>query len=447
MKNTINILSAIALLSVSCQKEPVYSDYEDSPIKSIENASIYTPVACSDGSIITVTSEGDTTTYKFVKIDKKAETTSTEFTMSWNLETNNRFNQNNGNSSNQEENKENNNNNNPSPEETNSTKVDISSGKITKNVNDEFFIEYYSANSFGRTYFAVIKFDKDCNKIFQIDSIVSMAGGNMMDQKKTTNRVPTNGTPLDNGGYAMILQTPNQGMMQTSSYNLTLRYINSNGEWVSENELQFSETINILEVISVNNNVFIYYENENSQYYLKIFDLNGNEIKSSQIDYYPLTCSRIGDYAYISASSSSQSIIIKTDSEGNEIYRNDESYIAESIYLNVTELNGNICFSGVNISGSSSINSLNDLLSRLSSLSGSILILTEDGELVTNVTMDYDDGVACFATFKDSDSGYNVYLTKVTNQTVTNLSTSTNTTVGSVVYVYNVPNLENLQIN
>ena len=150
---------------------------------------------------------------------------------------------------------------------------------------------------------------------------------------------------------------------------------------------------------------------------------------------------------YKITSSSSQSIIIKTDSEGNEIYRNDESYIAESIYLNVTELNGNICFSGVNISGSSSINSLNDLLSRLSSLSGSILILTEDGELVTNVTMDYDDGVACFATFKDSDSGYNVYLTKVTNQTVTNLSTSTNTTVSSVVYVYNVPNLENLQIN
>ena len=75
---------SVLLFLFSCENETVFSDYEASPVKSVEVSPMFFPVACSDGSIITITSEHDTLNYNFVKIDRNAEITKTTFALSWN---------------------------------------------------------------------------------------------------------------------------------------------------------------------------------------------------------------------------------------------------------------------------------------------------------------------------------------------------------------------------
>jgi hypothetical protein len=439
MKKWIYIIAA---LLISCSEETIYSDYEASPIKSVEVSPMFFPVACSDGSIITITSELDTLNYNFVKIDSNAKTTQTQFSLTWNVSMRN-TDQNNEGRNNEKRNNEKISKQSP-PEMQ--TKIDVSGGTIRKNAFDEFYFEFYSSNNFGRSYYAIVKFDKDGQKLFQLDSIVSVMNGGGMGggNNDFSNKIPVNGTPLDNGGYAMIFQVPNQGMMQqNTSYDLTLRYINKEGKTEHETNLEFNETISIEKICSINNNIFIYYTNADEYYFLKIFSLDGHEINSSAIDYSPYIFAPDSKYAYISAVDKTGTCALVSNENGGEYIRVPTTDV---FFSNAIKIDNEIYFAGIEISGASSITTMSALLKMVNTMTGVLSVVSLDGTIQKYVRLDYDDGIACYACFKDGKGGYNVFLSRISSESAVNINIH-NSGLGNRIYVYNVSSLEKLQIN
>ncbi|MBQ3657400.1 MAG: hypothetical protein II956_11235 [Bacteroidales bacterium] len=434
MKRLVYILPLLIFLS--CENETVYSDYADAPVKSVEVSPMFFPVACSDGTIITITSEHDTLNYNFVKINSNAEITQTGFSLTWKESSTHRTDPNN------RDNKDGISKQSPSEVQV---KIDVSSGTIRKNANDEFYFEFYSSNNFGRSYYAVVKFDKDGNKLFQLDSIVSIMNmGSMGGGNNSVSKIPVKGTPLDNGGYAMIFQVPNQGMMQqNTAYDLTLRYINAAGKTEHETDLEFDETISIENICSINNNIFVYYTNADEAYFLKIFSLDGSLIYSSAIDYYPYIFAPDSKYAYISAVDASGTCALVLNDDGDEYIRVPTT---DAFFSNAMKIDDEIYFSGIEISGASSINTMSALLKTVSSMTGVLSTVSLDGTIQKYIRLDYDDGIACYACFKDGSGGYNVFMSRISSESAVNLNMN-NTGLGNRIYVYNVSSLEKLQIN
>ena len=435
MKKTLFI--SVLLFLFSCENETVFSDYEASPVKSVEVSPMFFPVACSDGSIITITSEHDTLNYNFVKIDRNAEATKTQFSLTWNESTRN-TNPNNGGRNNEGISKQ-------APAEM-QTKIDVSAGTIRKNANDEFYFEFYSSNNFGRSYYAIVKFDKDGQKLFQLDSTVSIMNGGGMGGggNNTVSKIPINGTPLDNGGYAMIFQVPNQGMMQqNTSYDLTLRYINYEGKTEHETDLAFDETISIEKICSINNNIFIYYTNADGYYFLKIFSLDGQQINSSAIDYSPYIFAPDSKYAYISAVDNTGTCALVLDENGSEYIRVPTT---NAFFANAMKIDNEIYFAGIEVSGASSITTMSALLKMVGSMTGVLSVVSLDGTIQKYLRLDYDDGIACYACFKDGNGGYDVFMSRISSESAVNMNIN-NIGLGNRIYVYNVSSLEKLQIN
>ena len=434
---------SVLLFLFSCENETVFSDYEASPVKSVEVSPMFFPVACSDGSIITITSEHDTLNYNFVKIDRNAEITKTTFALSWNESVRNPVNNNGDNPG--DKNREDISKQSAAEMQT---KVDVSAGTVRKNANDEFYFEFYSSNNFGRTYYAVVKFDKDGQKLFQLDSTVNMmnggGGGMGGGANNSVSKIPVNGTPLDNGGYAMIFQVPNQGMMQqNTSYDLRLRYINNEGKTEHETDLAFDETISIVETCSINNNIFIYYTNADGYYFLKIFSLDGQQINSSAIDYSPYIFAPDSKYAYISAVDNTGTCALVLDENGSEYFRVPTTDV---FFSNAMKIDNEIYFAGIEISGASSITTMSALLKMVNTMTGVLSVVSLDGTIQKYVRLDYDDGIACYACFKDGNGGYDVFMSRISSESAVNMNIN-NIGLGNRIYVYNVSSLEKLQIN
>lgn len=419
-----------AAFLTSCHHETVYSDYKTSPVKSAEVSPLFFPAACSDGSVVTLTSENDTLNYNFVKVNRNGDKTETSFSLTWNEARRGGENL-------------------PASKQSQGgmpqTKIDISDGNMRANANDEFYFEFYSSNNFGRSYYAVVKFDKNGQKLFQLDSTVSMNGGGMNGGQNTASvsKVPVGGTPLDNGGYAMIFQVLNQGMVQhNTSYGLTMRYITPQGVTGSEKELSFDETISITSVNSVKNNVFIHYTNSDGYNFLRVFSLDGTLITDKTVDYEPYIFIPDKNCAYISGTDSEGACALSLDSLGNETIRISTD---NAFFANAVNADGVIYFAGMEISGSA-VSSVSSLIKAASSMTGVLAAVSEDGKTQKQVKLDYDDGIACFAFFNDGKGGYDVFLTRISTETAVNMNMS-NTFLGHRIYVYNVSSLEKLQIN
>ena len=460
-----HILIFTILTAMACN-DPVYSDYSQSPIKSIECSPLFMPLSVSDGAVVTIEAEGDTNTYRFIKIDKNAELKYTTFKFNWNYSELNNNNNNHYTPGQQEENHDNNtennenensgNNENQESPETNTPEskslkqtvqsyvevVDISSGSLKKNSNDEYFFDFYSSNTFGREYYAVVKFDKDCNIIFQIDSTVNAMGGN----QNSVSKMPVAGTPLDNGGYAMIFQTPSMGMMQATSYDLTLKIINSQGEIESTSELEFSETVSVKDVMSIDNNIFISYENSSSVSGAKIFSIDGELLNEYTMDN---TISKINfltykEYGYISGynSQTQKFTVMELDKNGNILV--NQTLDSVGVFIDITEVNNKICLSGFTQSNNTTTyNSINSYLNYISNLNGLIVLIDLETTEFDFITADYDLGVIIYSTHQNSDGTYTVFLSQVTPLDA--MMSSYN--YGQKIYVYQVDDLKNLQIN
>lgn len=437
MKKLLYILPFLTLFSC---KDTVYSDYEDSPIKSVECRPMFMPLAASDGTLVTITADTADNTYNFIKIDKNAKTTGQTIKLSWNMSDRNAPNQGGEIPQHESQSKQ-------STTTQSTTVVDISEGQFRKNSNDEFFLDFYSTNDFGREYYAVVKFDKDCNIIFQHDSTVNAMGGGMgSGQNQTVNKLPIGGTPLNNGGYAMILQTPTMGMMQNSSYDLSLRYINSGGEIEKTSTLSFSENISIVSVNSVDNNVIIFYKNSDETSFVKVFTIDGTEVNSIEI---PTTFSLLNfltwyKYGYISGynSETKKFIIAQINSNGEFEYQKDMDSVA--VFVNITEVDNQLCLTGFNQPSNTTLSSIEAYMNYISELNG-IIVMGNLEEKAYNTTMaDYGCGVIVYAVFNDSDGYYTVFLTRVTPL---DLFSQKNTTYGGTIYIYKTNDIKNLQIN
>lgn len=446
--NYIFIIFFLITFLPNCnQFDAVYSDYNDSPIKLAETTPLFFPVPTNLGNVATITSEGDTMTYNLEIINRNGDISSTTFTLTFptsHQETHR--------DDNKDDSKDQNGNEEKSPTmskqsmEYMTTKIDISSGKLRTNSLGEIFFDFYSTNSFGREYYAVLKFDELGNKCFQIDSTVSAVGGMGGDspQASTSTKLPIAGTPLDNGGYAIILQTPNQSMMQSTSYNLGLRIIDKDGQITTNTELEFSQDISISFVESVSGNIFIYYATESGDLYLKVFSQSGDVLADLSIDYIPINFFVYNNNAYIYAIENQNYYIIKVDSISNELSRIECSL--GDYYCNLTILDNNLCFSGLNFNTTNTYTSISSYYQFAGSFNGKLLITDTNLNLLDDITLDYDDGIICYSSFKTSEGGYDVFLTRISAQNTFNNTINTSW-LGNSIYIYNVPTLNILQIN
>ena len=468
----IHILTALTVITAACN-DTVYSDYSQSNIKSANCTPMFMPLSVSDGAVVTMQAESDTNTYSFIKIDKNAELTSSTIKFTWSYNDSHGSQQNN-NSNYNDNNKDNNDNqnddinqnddanqeqNNDNTNENNSTKksytkqtsqqtvevVDISDGKLRKNNNDEYFFDFYSSNNFGREYFAIVKFDKNCNIIFQKDSTINaMSNGN--GNQNNVSKMPVAGTPLDNGGYAIIYQTPSMGMMQATSYDLTMKVLDTNGETTSSVDLEFSETVSITDVNSIDNNILITYENSSSVAAIKIFSLEGTLINTSDIinNINQINFLNYGEYGFISGyePTTQKFTIVQIDKNGDIITQNNLDSIG--IIVNVNEFNNMICLTGFTQSSNyTTYNTVNSYLNYISNLNGLIVLLDSQTNNLDYITADYGNGVIVYSAQKNSDNTYTVFLSQVTPSDLLFSEYS----YGSKIYVYQVDDLKKLQIN
>jgi hypothetical protein len=110
------------------------------------------------------------------------------------------------------------------------------------------------------------------------------------------------------------------------------------------------------------------------------------------------------------------------------------------------KIDNEIYFAGIEISGASSITTMSALLKMVNTMTGVLSVVSLDGTIQKYVRLDYDDGIACYACFKDGKGGYNVFLSRISSESAVNINIH-NTGLGNRIYVYNVSSLEKLQIN
>lgn len=440
MKRLLYILLLSTVVFAACDDEDNYEwgSYQNSPIKSVACTPMFMPLAVSDGTVMAVSENDSLYSINKVFSDGSIKSVSLNFTWSENRSFNPEQNHNNDQDANHSP------EGNPSPiqDRIQNIYVDLSNGMFRKNSNDEYYFDYYSANNFGRQYYAVVKFDKDCNILFQIDSTVNAMGGGMGGNTSTVTKLPVAGTPLNNGGYAMILQAPAMGMMQTTDYNLILRMIDSNGKYGSEYTLDFSETVNIEVVTNVNNNIAIYYELSDGSYYYNVYSPIGELIGKYQIAtnnnlFNSLT---YNDNVFLSGVdlSTGQYFIQQLDQDGN--ITTEIPLKVAAVLTNITEFDGYRCFSGFTQTDMSGKVSSDSYTNYISNYNG-VIILAKDGVMQDPIIADYNNGVIIYATFKNSDGTYTIYLSQVTP------ITAAVTEYGDKIYIYHTNDLKKLEVN
>ena len=393
-----------------------YGNYEDSPVKSVNITPQFAPLVVSDGSLVTISYSDKT--YSFVKIFADGSTESTPLSFTWSE----------SNSFNpgqlpggfpDDENSQIVSNVTTNTDVLNATQnadVDLLEGTLFKNCNDEYYYSYYSTNTFGRNYYAVVKFDKDCNIVFKIDSTVTaMGGGPMGGGSTTTTKQAVAGTPLNNGGYAMLLQASTMGMVQNSDYNLTLRIIDTEGKVAADYTLEFSEQISITSVLNVNNNIAVYYQLSDQTKYINLYTQNGILLGTLPSDDTQDIYTYIiyGESVIISGyDKTSQKFFLKQlDQYGNT--QKDSTLDVSAVIYNITEFDGKRCYSGVLQTTFDPSNYDSDNYIDYITNSDGFIFFSDNNEIDKPIRADYNNGVIIFATFKNDDGTYTVYLSQI----------------------------------
>ncbi len=168
------------------------------------------------------------------------------------------------------------------PEEvTNSDVRSLSSdiGKLQQNSTNGYYYMALAEMSFPgdfiATAFSILRFDKDCNIIFEQDSII-------YQHKEEIPRM-VYGAPLDNGGYAMLLKakkTIEEEELSDNStnediYDLYIRILDGNGNLVKQNKIDLQVDIyGIKHIAAVGDNIFIYFAFEPDEGYY-IYNTDG----------------------------------------------------------------------------------------------------------------------------------------------------------------------------
>ena len=445
MKRLIYIILAISTMLVACDDDDSYEygSYEYSPIKSVTCYPIFWPLPVTEGAIVTVAPINNV--YNFIKVMPDGTTKSTPLSFTWSSSGNSEPMPNPGGNVPEGMDASGSSTSTTSANPTQNFNVDITSGSnFFKNSNDEFYFDYYSDDDFGRIFFAVVKFDKDCNILFQIDSTVNTMGrGGMGGGAATVTKLPQAGTPLNNGGYAMILQAPSMGMFQSTDYSLTLRIINSEGKYAEEYTLDFSEAIKIEAVTNVNNNIAIYYALSDGTYYYNVYTMDGNLIGTFPID---TNCTiynylSYGKNVFLSGfnAKTQKYYVQQVDENGKTEY--EKEFDASAILTSITEFDGYRCFSGFYYPEADQSNlNPDNVLDLMESYDG-IIMLAKDNVFEEPITADYNNGVIIWATFKNTDGTYTVFLSQITP-----LSTLASQ-VGDKIYIYRTDDLKKLEVN
>ncbi len=445
----LSIVSIAALMVFSCN-DTVYTEQADSPIKVVSVSPVVLPRPVSDGSVVTVAYNNDTT-YSFLKISNDGSVISTKFEFYFHSDyTPSGDNPSGDNPSGDNPGGHSDDSHDPSSKQSvvslMSQYIDLSDANFRKNINDEFYLEYYSTNNFGRSTYAVLKFDKDAQLIYQVDSTVNMMGGSGRTQ--TVTQVPVAGTPLNDGGYAMIFQTPSMGGMQSSSaqsYDLTMRIIDSDGKYKEEVALSFDESIVISSVYAVADYVVMYYQNENTTgYEFCIYALDGSVVASGTSEYsmtiHDMLSVDGGVYMAAYNNTLSTNVIAKLDMQGNPEF----VIMVDAYVYNVTEKDGRLFFTGFNASTTAQASTLAELAAQITSATGHIIMMdAADGGNMQTISMSYDGGIAPYVVYPCADGGYDVYLTRVFLYDFANVSSM----YGNKVYIYHTDDINKLQLD
>lgn len=395
-----------------------YGNYNDSPVKSVACKPQFAPQTVSDGSIVTITYSDKT--YNFVKIFPDGTTKTTPLNFTWSES--NSFHQMQPSGDMPSGNKPSGDVSGggfqqPTNNFTYEMDADFTTTMFLKNCNDEYYLSHYNSNDFGRYYYAVVKFDKDCNIVFQIDSTVNaMGGGPMGGASGTVTKTPVAGTPLNNGGYAMIMQAVSVGMMQNEDYNLTLRIINTEGKIAADYTLEFSEIVKIVTVLNVNNNIAVYYQLSDNTNYVNLYTLNGQllGILPSDSNRSIYTYITYGEYVLTSGYDSEikKFFLQQLDQYGQTIQ--DETLDVSAVVYSITEFDGKRCYSGVlQTDFDPETYDPDNYLDYIVNSDG-LIMLNDNGEFETPIIADYNNGVIIYAVFKNDDNTYTIYLSQIT---------------------------------
>lgn len=414
------IITLVAVVLMACEGDEKFADYANSPIKSVACVPLFFPQPVSEGAVISVINSDNG--YSFIKINADGTYKTAPLSFTWS--SNEQFA--------------------PMPDgQEQNVSVDLSLGTFHKNCNDEYYLDFYSSNNFGRQYFAVVKIDKDCNILFQIDSTVNaMGGGGRMEDKQTVTKFPTAGTPLNNGGYAMILKSPNMGMFQNSDYNLILRIIDSQGKFVADHTLEFSETIDIVAVTNANNNIAIYYQLADNTFYYNVYNEEGeliNNIKTESNSYvFDYMAYRENVLLSCVNTETGQYFMQQVNENGN--VDKTINFNQATVLCTILEIEGKRCLAGFTTTDvfGNMYSSTADYMQSINNLNG-LIIPDIDNQPSEAIITDYNNGVVIYAVFKDANGTYTIFLTQVTPLTHSNL--------GDLIYIYQTDDLKKLEIN
>ena len=390
-----------------------YGNYNNSPVKSVACKPQFAPQTVSDGSIVTITYTDKN--YNFVKIFPDGTTKTTPLNFTWSES--NSFSQMQPSGDVPSGDVPSGGFQQPTNNSTYEMDADISTTMFLKNCNDEYYFAHYNSNDFGRYYYAVVKFDKDCNIVFQIDSTVNaMGGGPMGGGSRTVTKTPVAGTPLNNGGYAMIMQAASVGMMQNEDHNLTLRIINTEGKVAADYTLEFSEMVKIETVLNVNNNIAVYYQLSDNTNYINLYTLNGQLLGTLPSDSKRSIYTYItyGEHVFTSGYDSEiqKFFLQQLDQYGQSI--KDETFDVSAVIYNITEFDGKRCFAGVRQTNFDPATYDPDNYLDYIVNSDGLIMLNDNGEFETPIIANYNNGVIIYAVFKNEDNTYTIYLSQIT---------------------------------
>jgi len=416
MKQLQYIIFTLLLIATGCdQVDYEFSEYSKSPIKSVSCTPLFTPLPVQEGSAVVTIVQNPDDSFSFFKVDKDGTVTTKDFSFSW-------------------------------INELPASEINITQyGQFRKNTYDEYYLEYYYTNTFGKNYYGVIKFDNQGNVMIQIDGTADAIEGAVVGHITNVPKIPVNGTPLNNGGYAMILQTPSMGMLQASATNLTLLIIDRNGNVVNNYNLARDEYISIEKVSAVGNNIAIFYNNADKERQIGIFNSEGQEVKTYTIDpnliFYNYQI--YSQYLFISGKQDDVSHFWGFDGQFNLVMDVPSNKIIVS--LNITYAENDLFFSGFTTNNlSSDLKSLDSYYEYVNNLNGFALSIntnSQEKQFDNTVTMDYNNGVMVYATFRNGDGTYTLFLTQVTP--ISMLASP----FGDKIYIYNTDDVNKLQIN
>lgn len=428
------IIILFAVTFAACDDEEKFAEYANSPIKSVACVPLFFPQPVSEGAVISVIYTDNV--YNFIKInsDGTYKTTPLSFTWSSTAQTIPMPGEGDENQPVAPQN--------PDVAQHNIS-VDLSEGTFHKNSSDEYYLDYYSSNDFGNQYFAVVKIDKDCNILFQIDSTVNaMGGGGRMGEKQSVTKFPTAGTPLNNGGYAMILKAPNMGMFQNSDYNLILRIIDSQGKYVADHTLEFSENIKIVAVTNANNNIAIYYQISDNTCFYNVYTEEGELINKVQIESNSYVFDYIAYHENVLLSCynyETQQFYLQQVNENGGVDQTID-FDQATVLCNISEIDGKRCLAGFTTPDvfNNFYTSTEAFLQSIDNLNG-LIIPDIDNQPNETIITDYNNGVVIYAVFKDANGTYTIFLTQLTPVTHSNL--------GDNIYIYRTDDLKKLEVN